>query len=149
MTLQQRNQLGLWQRANRRIGRDRRFDARLLIRDQAPEQPGQVDGDVVHLRGREVDDPTHAMAIKQDVVVPDVTKARLQRDRMTQPMLDDKASRAQLEQAVPMPIGRDGRPEEIAELLLWLTSPENSLMVGQILFIDGGAEATVRGDTLW
>ena len=68
---------------------------------------------------------------------------------MTQPMLDDKARRAQLEQAVPMPIGRDGRPEEIAELLLWLTSPENSLMVGQILFIDGGAEATVRGDTLW
>jgi NAD(P)-dependent dehydrogenase (short-subunit alcohol dehydrogenase family) len=68
---------------------------------------------------------------------------------MTQPMLDDKARRAQLEQAVPMPIGRDGRPEEIAELLLWLTSPENSMMVGQILFIDGGAEATVRGDTLW
>ena len=68
---------------------------------------------------------------------------------MTQPMLDDKARRTQLEQQVPMPIGRDGRPEEIAELLLWLASPANSMMVGQILFIDGGAEATVRGDTLW
>jgi NAD(P)-dependent dehydrogenase (short-subunit alcohol dehydrogenase family) len=68
---------------------------------------------------------------------------------MTQAMVDDKTVRAQLEQAMPMPIGRDARPEEIAELLLWLASPSNSMMVGQILFIDGGAEATVRGDTLW
>ena len=68
---------------------------------------------------------------------------------MTQPMLDDRARRAQLEQAVPMPIGRDARPEEIAELLLWLASPANSMMVGQVIFLDGGAEATVRGDTLW
>ena len=68
---------------------------------------------------------------------------------MTQPMLDDKARRAQLEHVVPMPIGRHGGPEEIAELLLWLASPANSMMVGQMLFIDGGAEATVHGDTLW
>ena len=68
---------------------------------------------------------------------------------MTQPMLDNETRRDQLEHVVPMPIGRHGRPEEIAELLLWLASPANSLMVGQMLFIDGGAEATVRGDTLW
>ena len=68
---------------------------------------------------------------------------------MTQPMLDDRAMRAQLDQQVPMPIGRYGKPEEVAELLLWLASPANSLMVGQVIFIDGGAEATVRGDTLW
>ena len=68
---------------------------------------------------------------------------------MTQQMLDDETRRDQLEHVVPMPIGRHGRPEEIAELLLWLASPANSLMVGQMLFIDGGAEATVRGDTLW
>jgi len=68
---------------------------------------------------------------------------------MTQPMLDDKAGRDQLEHVVPMPIGRHGRPEEIAELLLWLASPANSLIVGQVLFIDGGAEATIRGDIIW
>jgi NAD(P)-dependent dehydrogenase (short-subunit alcohol dehydrogenase family) len=67
---------------------------------------------------------------------------------MTQPMLDDKERRAQLEQQMPMPIGRHGRPEEVAELLLWLASPTNSLMVGQMIFIDGGAEVTVRGDSL-
>ena len=68
---------------------------------------------------------------------------------MTQPMLDDRERRAQLEQQVPMPIGRHGKPEEVAELLLWLASQANSLMVGQMIFIDGGAEATVRGDTVW
>jgi NAD(P)-dependent dehydrogenase (short-subunit alcohol dehydrogenase family) len=68
---------------------------------------------------------------------------------MTQPMLDDRERRTQLEQQVPMPIGRHGKPEEVAELLLWLASPANSLMVGQMIFIDGGAEATVRGDTVW
>ena len=47
------------------------------------------------------------------------------------------------------PQGRLAFAEEIAELLLWLASPAHSLMVGQMLFIDGGAEATVRGDTLW
>jgi NAD(P)-dependent dehydrogenase (short-subunit alcohol dehydrogenase family) len=68
---------------------------------------------------------------------------------MTQPMLDDKARRAQLEQQVPMPIGRHGHPEEVAELLLWLASPTNGLMVGLVIFLDGGAEATARGDTHW
>ncbi|HXZ05183.1 MAG TPA: SDR family oxidoreductase [Ktedonobacteraceae bacterium] len=68
---------------------------------------------------------------------------------MTQPMLADKERRAQLEQQLPMPIGRHGRPEEVAELLLWLASPANSLVLGQVIFIDGGSEATVRGDTVW
>jgi len=33
--------------------------------------------------------------------------------------------------------------EEKAELLLWFASPANSMIVGQMLLIDGGAEATV------
>ena len=68
---------------------------------------------------------------------------------MTQALIADKAVRASIEQVMPMPIGRDARPEEIADLLLWLASPANSMLVGQIIFIDGGAEATVRGDTVW
>jgi len=49
----------------------------------------------------------------------------------------------------PQSIGRYGRPEEVAELLLWLASPANSLMVGQVLCIDGGTEALERGDSHW
>jgi glycine/D-amino acid oxidase-like deaminating enzyme len=40
-------------------------------------------------------------------------------------------------------------PEEVAELLVWLASPANSLVVGQVIFADGGAEALGRGDRVW
>jgi NAD(P)-dependent dehydrogenase (short-subunit alcohol dehydrogenase family) len=50
---------------------------------------------------------------------------------MTQAMIDDKAVRAEIEKRMPMPIGRYAKPEEIAELLLWLAGPANSMMVGR------------------
>jgi NAD(P)-dependent dehydrogenase (short-subunit alcohol dehydrogenase family) len=59
----------------------------------------------------------------------------------------DPIARANLEQYMPMPIGRDALPGEMAELLLWLASPVNSMIVGQVIYADGGAEATVRGDS--
>ena len=37
-----------------------------------------------------------------------------------------------------VPIGRAGRPEEIASAVLWLCSPEASYVVGQALSVDGG-----------
>jgi hypothetical protein len=33
-----------------------------------------------------------------------------------------------------------GRPQQIAAILAWSVSPENSLMTGQVLFIDGRVE---------
>ena len=33
----------------------------------------------------------------------------------------------------------------IAEALSWLVSPANSHMAGQVIYVDGGAEATLRG----
>ncbi|MGF6545789.1 SDR family oxidoreductase [Paraburkholderia youngii] len=36
------------------------------------------------------------------------------------------------------PIGRTGRPEEVAEAVLWLSSEASSFVVGQILMVDGG-----------
>ena len=41
------------------------------------------------------------------------------------------------------------RGEEVAELIAFLVSPENSLMVGQVIFIDSGSEATTRGELGW
>ncbi|MDD2058434.1 SDR family oxidoreductase [Pseudomonas sp. GD03860] len=49
----------------------------------------------------------------------------------------------------PQTLGRYGRPDEVAELMLWLTSPANSLMIGQLLCIDGGTEVLERGDSHW
>jgi NAD(P)-dependent dehydrogenase (short-subunit alcohol dehydrogenase family) len=68
---------------------------------------------------------------------------------MTQPIIDDPAARAELDRSLPMPIGRYAEPEEVAELLLWLAGPANSLVVGQVVFADGGAEALGRGERTW
>ncbi|MGW0688404.1 SDR family oxidoreductase [Streptomyces sp. NPDC002754] len=48
-------------------------------------------------------------------------------------------------QAVPMPLHGHAEPEVIARALRWLTSVENSHVTGQMLYVDGGAEAVLRG----
>jgi len=63
---------------------------------------------------------------------------------MTQPMLDDPEQRAALLQTVPMPLHGPSESTAPAELLAWLTSPTNTHVTGQVIFIDGGADATLR-----
>ncbi|MGW2341376.1 SDR family oxidoreductase [Streptomyces sp. NPDC001661] len=48
-------------------------------------------------------------------------------------------------QAVPMPLNGHAEPEVVARALRWLTSTENSHVTGQVLYVDGGAEAVLRG----
>ncbi|MFH8680840.1 SDR family oxidoreductase [Streptomyces lydicus] len=68
---------------------------------------------------------------------------------MTEPMLASPDVRKIVDETVPMPLHGHARPAQIAPLLSWLTSPENELVTGQVVFIDGGADAVLRGDGTW
>lgn len=46
--------------------------------------------------------------------------------------------------AYPTALNRPGRPEEIAALIAFLLSPESSLLVGSVVFADGGTDAMVH-----
>ena len=60
----------------------------------------------------------------------------------------DEARRAVLSM-VPMPLNGIFQPRDVAYLLAWLTSEENAHLCGQVVFIDGGSDAVIRGDSTW
>ena len=64
-------------------------------------------------------------------------------------ILSDPERRAALAPMVPLVGAYPGRPEQMAAMLAWCVSPENSLMTGQILFVDAGYECLVRGEHSW
>ncbi len=45
---------------------------------------------------------------------------------------------------LPIPVGRTGRPEEIAALAAFLLGPDGGFFCGSILFCDGGSDALLR-----
>ena len=45
---------------------------------------------------------------------------------------------------LPIPIGRAGRPEEIAALAAFLLGPDGGYFCGSVLFCDGGSDALLR-----
>jgi NAD(P)-dependent dehydrogenase (short-subunit alcohol dehydrogenase family) len=64
---------------------------------------------------------------------------------MTEELLRTPEGREGLMAAVPMPLGGPAPASVIAESLAWLTDSTNTHITGQVLFVDGGADATIRG----
>lgn len=64
-------------------------------------------------------------------------------------MIATAESRATIDAMVPMPLNYYLKPRQVAYLLAWLTSQENTHTTGQTIYIDGGADATIRGDNIW
>jgi NAD(P)-dependent dehydrogenase (short-subunit alcohol dehydrogenase family) len=60
--------------------------------------------------------------------------AEMRSDPTTGPMLD----------WLPIPLGRPGRPEEIAALVDFLLGPDGSFFCGSVLYCDGGSDALLR-----
>lgn len=68
---------------------------------------------------------------------------------MTEGMVDTDEGREMLAQAVPMPLNGYMPAEACAEMLVWLASEANTHLCGQVIFMDGGSDAVLRGDLAW
>lgn len=65
---------------------------------------------------------------------------------MTADLLATPESAAFVDAVVPMPLNYHQPPESIANLLIWLTSPENTHCAGQTIYCDGGSDVVLRGE---
>lgn len=68
---------------------------------------------------------------------------------MSAGLFDDPGMKAAMDDAVPMPLSGYAPAEAVAAPLTWLVDPANTHITGQVIFVDGGAEATLRGDGVW
>jgi NAD(P)-dependent dehydrogenase (short-subunit alcohol dehydrogenase family) len=50
--------------------------------------------------------------------------------------------------AFPVPVGRTGRPEELAAFVQFLLGPDARFFCGSVLFCDGGTDALLRADAV-
>ncbi|MDL4819748.1 SDR family oxidoreductase [Actinomadura opuntiae] len=71
------------------------------------------------------------------------------RTPMSAPLFEDEKMFKIMNEAVPMPLNGYADAIVIAEALAWLVSPANSHMAGQVIYVDGGAEATLRGPSVF
>ncbi|WP_406448162.1 SDR family oxidoreductase [Streptomyces sp. NBC_00876] len=64
---------------------------------------------------------------------------------MSAGLFDDPDMKKVMDAAVPMPLNGYLEPEDVARAVLFLASEANSHITGQVVYVDGGAEATLRG----
>ena len=64
---------------------------------------------------------------------------------MVENLLKDPAM-APTVNALPIPLGRDGQPEEMGELVKFLLSKAASYVHASVLWVDGGTDAAIRPD---
>jgi len=71
------------------------------------------------------------------------------RTPMTADMIATEEATKQLLELVPMPLNGVAEPIVVARLLCWLASAENTHLCGQVVFVDGGSDVVIRGDSTW
>ena len=65
--------------------------------------------------------------------------------RMMADVVEDAAMSAVVSQRIP--VGRFGRPEEVADVVAWLVSERSSFVNGATIVVDGGETAGIRAIT--
>ena len=68
---------------------------------------------------------------------------------MVADMIATAEARAAIDKMVPMPLNYYLKARQVAYLLVWLASEENTHTTGQTIYIDGGSDAALRGDNIW
>lgn len=81
-----------------------------------------------------------ARGIRINAVCPGATETP-RRVRRTAQLTQDQLLEQQEQLELAIPIGRLAKAEEIANAILWLSSPESSYVVGHSLVVDGGLHA--------
>jgi NAD(P)-dependent dehydrogenase (short-subunit alcohol dehydrogenase family) len=81
-----------------------------------------------------------ADGIRINAVCPGITDTS-RRERRTAHLDESEILKLKVEVAREIPIGRVASADEIAQAILWLSSPSSSYVVGHSLVIDGGLTA--------
>lgn len=71
------------------------------------------------------------------------------RTPMTAAMIATEEATKALLQQVPMPLNGVADPITVARLMAWMVSEENTHLCGQVVFVDGGSDVVMRGDSTW
>jgi NAD(P)-dependent dehydrogenase (short-subunit alcohol dehydrogenase family) len=85
-----------------------------------------------------VKDPWIGQGIRLNAVAPGMIETP-----MTDQLRDDPELGV-FADSYPSAVGRPGRPEEIAALIGFLLSDASSLMVGSVVYADGGTDAIMN-----
>lgn len=68
---------------------------------------------------------------------------------MSAGLFDDPRMKQVMDEAVPMPLGGYLRPEDVARAVAFLAAESNTHITGQVLYVDGGAETTLRAPSVF
>lgn len=82
--------------------------------------------------------------IPLNAIAPGVVRTPMMHDALAH-----EESREAVAANVPMPLNGFSDAIVPARLLAWLASAENSHLCGQVVFVDGGSDAVIRGDSVW
>jgi NAD(P)-dependent dehydrogenase (short-subunit alcohol dehydrogenase family) len=96
------------------------------------------------IRRRAVLEAWAGAGIPLNAVAPGVVETPMVADRIC-----TEYQRAELEASVAMPLNGFMSADVPARLLAWLVSEENTHVCGQVVFVDGGADVDLRGDSTW